>query len=162
MDTIPEPLVPTASALARNRAQLLLEIATRPDSRRRRRRVTAAIASAAVLLGGATAGAIAITATPQEIAHTAYCYSRPTTDSKYTQVAGADESILSTSQGFLDACGAVWRADVFSTNQPNSTVPELHMCLGREDVFSIFPVEPGTDPVELCKALGLREAPARN
>lgn len=163
MNFIPDPPVPTVSDLARNRAQLLQAITFRPDARRRRRRVRAGVA-AVVLLGGATAGAVAITATPMEIAHTANCYSAANTESRFTQVAGADQSQLSTNKGFLDACGAVWRSGFFTSNQPGASsmnnafpVPELGICLGRNDVVSIFPVEEVANPAELCKALGLRE-----
>lgn len=163
MNAIPNPPAPTASDLARNRAQLLHKIATRPDTRSRHRRITAGV-SAAVLLGGATAGAVAITATPMETAHSAYCYSAANTESRFTQVAGADQSQLSTNEGFLDACGAVWRSGFFTSNQPVESsmnnafpVPELGICLGRNDVVSIFPVEAVTNPSRLCEALGLRE-----
>lgn len=156
MNQFQPPPVPTAPELARNRAQLLEKIATRPDVRRRRQRVTAGI-SAAILLGGATAGAIAITASPREIAHSVYCYSAPSTASRHTQVAGADQAPLSH-QNFFEACSAVWRADVFELNRPGNTVPELHACLGRNDVVSIFPIEEVTNPAALCKDLGLREA----
>jgi hypothetical protein len=167
MNFIPDPPVPTLSDLARNRAQLLQAIAFRPDARRRRRRVTAGVA-AVVLLGGATAGAVAITATPMETAHTAYCYSAANTESRFTQVAGADQSPLSTNEGFLDACGAVWRSGFFTTYEPGAssmnnafTVPELGICLGRNDVVSIFPIGEGMNQAELCRTLGLREAPAK-
>lgn len=161
MNTIPDPRVPTTSDLARNRAQLLQNVATRPDARRRHR-LTVGVVSTVVLLGGATAGALAISAPPMAVAHTAYCYSTPSTESRYTQVSGTDQVQISTNQGFLDACGAVWRADFFGKNQPGVPLPELGICLGRDDVVSIFPIEEGTDPAGLCKALGLREAPVKN
>lgn len=164
MNTILNPPVPTATDLARNRAQLLHTIATRPHARRRRSRITAGIA-VAVLLGGATAGAVAITATPMETTHSAYCYSAANTKSRFTQVAGADQSQLSTNEGFLDACGAVWRSGFFASNQPVESsmnkafpVPELGVCLGRNDVISIFPVDAVTSPAALCETLGLRKA----
>lgn len=159
MNTIPEPRFPSTSDLARNRAQLLQEIATRPDARRRHR-VKVGAASAIVLLGGATAGALAISAPPMAVAHTAYCYSEPSSDAAYTQVSGVDQARLSTNQGFLNACGAVWKMDFFEKNQPGAPLPELGICLGRDDVRSIFPIAKGTEPAELCRALGLREAPA--
>jgi hypothetical protein len=123
--------------------------------------------AAVVLLGGATAGTIAITATPQEIAHTAYCYSEANTESRFTQVGGADQSQLSTNAEFLDGCGAVWRSGFFTSNQPGSSpanqpaspVPDLGVCLGRNDVVSVFPIGEGMDQATLCRTLGLREAP---
>lgn len=168
MNFIPDPPVPTVSDLSRNRAQLLQAITFRPDARRRRRRVTAGVA-AVVLLGGATAGAVAITATPMERAHTAYCYSAANTESRFTQVAGADQSPLSTNEGFLDSCGAVWRSGFFTSNEPRAadstnnafTVPELGICLGRNDVVSIFPIAEGMNQADLCRTLGLREASAK-
>ncbi len=168
MNFIPDPPLPTVSDLARNRVQLLQKIAARPDARRRRHRVTAGVA-AVVLLGGATAGAIAITATPMETAHTAYCYSAANTESRFTQVGGADQSPLSTNEGFLDSCGAVWRSGHFtskppgsaSASQPAPTVPELGICLGRNDIISIFPLGEGMNQAELCRTLALREAPTK-
>ncbi|NYD77591.1 hypothetical protein [Arthrobacter cupressi] len=66
MNTLPDPAVPTAADLARNRSHLLGVLGHRAAVRRRRR-IAAGIAAAAVLLGGATAGVLALGAPPAAV-----------------------------------------------------------------------------------------------
>lgn len=170
MNNLTDPSFPTAADVARNRAQLLSAISTRPASERRRSRVIGAAAVATVLAAG-TAGGIIITATQQEISKGAVCYGGATLDSPSVPVIGADGQADVAAQRAAEVCGIlggngtitageVHEPDDGVSQWPDRDAPALGVCVGPNKVLAVFPLGDSASQSQLCLNLGLGEAPA--
>lgn len=176
MTIAPFPPIPDDEPLSSEQTML-----RRLDAATRLRAIRHRLLAGAIALTVAASGTIAaVTVANQTMqSQTAYCYSEPSVDSRYTQVASpstvttpdGEELTITTDDRIaaaVEKCAAVWRVGFFdSLNAPvddwvDSDVPPLIACVRPDQVPAVFPRGPSAaSDLEFCRGIGMSPGEAK-